>query len=55
MTTAMIVGWGLVTVVGLARATVATTFYSGPILAAVMLIYARLLGRLARLIGELGG
>lgn len=54
-TTAMIVGWGLVTVVGLARAPVATTFYSCPILAAVMLIYARLLGRLARLIGELDG
>jgi len=51
-TTPLIVGWTILTLVGLVVSPVPMTFVSCPALAALMLIYARLLGRLARLIGE---
>jgi hypothetical protein len=51
-TTPLIVGWLILSGIGLAMQPVAVPFYSAPLFAMVLLIYARLLGRLARLIGE---
>jgi hypothetical protein len=43
----MAAGWWGLTVAGLRVSPWLVPFYSGPLLAAVMLIYARLVGRLA--------
>ena len=45
--TAMAAVWMTLTVAGLRRSPWLVPLYSGPLLAAVMLIYARLVGRLA--------
>ncbi|NLE39619.1 MAG: hypothetical protein GX621_16490 [Pirellulaceae bacterium] len=52
-TTPLIVGWFILSAVGLVRLLPFTVpFFSAPLLAFVVLVYARLLGRLARLIRE---
>ncbi|MBI3838406.1 MAG: hypothetical protein HY288_10800 [Planctomycetia bacterium] len=47
ITTPLTLAWLLLTGLGLAEAPYVTSFVSGPALAAIMLIYARLLGRVA--------
>ena len=51
-TSLLIAAWIAVAVVGWGQSQLAVPFYAGPMLAVVMLIYARLLGRLAKLIRD---
>jgi len=51
-TTVLIAGWTILTLFGLATSPWWTPLYSGPILAAVALIYARLVGRLGTCIAR---
>ena len=49
-TTAMMIGWMMLAMVGLMNSPWWVPLYCGPLLAALMLIYARLIGRLAKCI-----